>query len=187
MSRYDLLEHCPLQILSYENLRQIVSNEIHTYPADWHTKVARQRWHRLAGMVQEALEDAFRRGAAACATWLPQVAEQLEQIAQRHRPDVVREIRQNYIELLDRIHGAIYRHVLRSAPTAIHTSTGHFYLSRLVIYRQTRVRDADKPALQEVMELVYEGSALKIEAEFSWQPLGDGLGQAGLQRRRVGE
>jgi hypothetical protein len=186
MPKHNLLEHCPLQILSYENLRQIVSDQVNTYPGEWHTQVARREWRRVAQVAQEALLDAFRRGAAACATWLPRMAAELARIELRHRANVVKEIYQTYIELLDRIHGAIYRHILRNVPTAVHGSTGHFYISRLVIYRYPRVRDAEKPALQELMELIYEGSGLKIEAEFSWQPLGDVLDQSRWQRR-VGE
>ena len=187
MPRYNLVEHCPLQILSFENLQQIVSEEINTYPGEWHTKVARQAWRRIAHLVQEAMLDAFRRGAAAGAEWPQRVGEELQRVEQRHRSDVVREVHQTYIELLDRIYGAIYRHVLRNVPTAVRGGSGHFHLSRLVIYRYARLRDADKPALRELMELIYEGSGLKIEAEFSWQPLGDGLGEQDSWRRRVGE
>jgi hypothetical protein len=181
----DLFEHCPLQILCYEDLRGILSNEINTYPGDWHTKVARQRWRRLARIVEDAMLDAFRRGRAACGTWLPRLAEELERIEARHRTDVVREIYQTYMELLDRIYGAIYRHVLHNVPTAVVGTTGRLHLSRLVIYRYARLRNADKPALQELMELVYEGTELKMEAEFSWQPLGEGLGQPDSWQRRV--
>ena len=187
MPKYDLMEHCPLQILSFENVRQIVAEEVNTFPGEWHTKVARREWRKVAFLAQDALLDAFRRGAAARDKWLTRLADEFKRIEQRHRSDVVDEIYQTYVELLDRIHGSIYRHILRHAPTAVFSSTGHLYLSRLVIYRNARLRDAEKPALQELMELVYDGSGLKIEAEFSWQPLSDGTGQEAGWRRRVGE
>lgn len=187
MPQYDLLEYCPLQMLSYEHLREIVANEIDAFKEqEWHTKVARQGWQRLAQIVQDAMLDAFRRGVAAGATWLPRAAEELERIETRHRADVVREVHQTYMELLDRIYGAIFRHILRNLPTAVLSSTGYLHLSRLVIYRYPRLRNANKPALQELMELVYEGSELKIEAEYSWQPLSDRTAQAGDWQRRVG-
>ena len=186
MPKHNLLDHCPLQIISYENLDQPVANEIDTYPGEWHTKVARQEWRKLARLVQEALLDAFRRGAAAWPVWRHRVADELQRIQLRRRSDVVQEIYQTYIELLDRIYGALYRHILHNVPTSIPCGTGRLQISRVVINRYPRLRDAGKPALQELLELVYEGSALQVQAEYSWEPLGDGLDPSGRWKRRVG-
>jgi hypothetical protein len=187
MPRYDVLENHPLQLLSYEDLQAILDEMLNDFPQEWHTKVAGKEWRKLAGLVRKALEDAYLRGAAAKGDWLPRVATEWARIEEKRSARVVTEVRIGYLRLLDRTYGAIYRHVLRRVPTAVHGGTGVFHLSRLLYYRNARVSDADRPALQELMELLYEGTDLKIELEFSWKPIGDGLGEEAPWRRRMNE
>jgi hypothetical protein len=187
MPRYDALENHPLQLFSYEDLQAILDEMLNNFPQEWHTKVAEKEWRKLADMVRKALEEAYLRGPAAKDVWLPRIAAEWTRIEGKRSVRVVTEVRIGYLRLVDRLYGAIYRHVLRRVPTSVHSRAGVFHLSRLLYYRYARVRDTDKPALQELMELLYEGSGLKIELEFSWKPIGDGLGDDASWRRRMNE
>jgi hypothetical protein len=187
MPRRDVLENHPLQLLAFEDLEAILEEMVNSFPQEWKTKVAQQEWHKMAGLVREALLDAYLMGPAVENEWQARVAQEWQRIEEKCSAPVVREVRIGYLRLLDRTYGALYRHVLRRVPTAVYSASGVFQLSRLLYYRYARVRAAEKPPLQELMELLYEGTGLQIELEFSWKPLGDSLGEDSSWRRRMNE
>ncbi len=186
MPQVEVVEHFPLQLISYEDIQQII-DEAADMPLAWRTKVAAREWCKLTGHVHLALRDAYLLGVAARDKWLPRVESEWHRIEEKRSSKVVAEVRAAYVQFLDRVYGATYRHVLRRVPTAVYSSTGHFYLSRLLFYRHARVRDTEKSALQEVMELFYEGSGLRLELEFSWQPMEEHMGEDRPWRRRMNE
>lgn len=187
MPRHEVLENHPLQLLAFEDLQAILEEMVGSFPQEWKTKAAQQEWRKLAGLVQEALLDAYLVGPAAENEWQARVAQEWQRIEEKCSAPVVREVRIGYLRLLDRTYGAIYRQVLRRVPTAVYSATGVFHLSRLLYYRYARVRAADKPPLQQLMELLYEGTELHMELEFTWKPIGDSLGEETPWRRRMNE
>ncbi len=175
MPKFGVLEYFPLQILSFQDLQEVMDSVIEEYSQDWETKVAEREWRKLAGDVREALLEAFLVGPPAKQTWLAKVAQRLADNEKRRSRRALREIRVGYISLLDQIYGAIFRHVLRRVPTAVSSGSGQFYLSRISMPRYARVRATDvKPALEEVMEFIYLGGP-RIDVDFFWQPLGSSL------------
>ncbi len=185
MPRSELLENFPLQMISYADVQQILDDA--DLPLTWEDAEAQEEWARLAGCVRQAIHDAYLQGAAAQDKWLPLLEREWLRIAGTRAEGIITALRAAYVQFLDRIYGATYRHVLRRVPTALLCSTGHFYLSRLLFYRHARVRDADKPALQAVLELFYEGSELRLELEFSWKPMGEQAEGERPRRRPMNE
>lgn len=174
MARYEMIEYFPFQILSFEELRQIVQQIRENFTWSWSNKRAEREWRRLAEMIQEALEEVFIRGRAAQDRWLSQIHDRLaalESGKKKAAARTVRDVRAAYIALLDRLYGAIFRHVLVHMPTALFTEAGHLHLSQVVVYRYARLRDAEKSALEQLLELIYRGGP-RFEMVFSWQPLG---------------
>jgi len=173
MVRYDVIEWFPDQILSLEGLRDLLEEVTRTFAWPWSSKRAEREWRRLAEMVREAMEETFILGVEAKERWLPRIHDCLENleskkgISERGR----RDVRAAYITFLDRIYGAIFRHVLLHMPTALCTEAGHFRLNELVVFRYARLRDGEKPALEELLEFLYLGGP-RFEMLFSWKPLG---------------
>lgn len=185
MPKSELFENFPLQMISYDDLQQILDEADVPLPEE--AAEAAEDWGKLCGYVRQAVRDAYLLGAVARDKWLPLMDGEWRRIAEARAEGIVTELRAAYVQFLDRIYGATYRHVLRRAPTALLCSTGQFYLSRLLFYRYPRVRDAGKPPLQEVMELFYDGSELRLELEFSWKPLGEQAEGERPWRRRMNE
>jgi len=172
MPRYGVLENFPLQLLSYEDLKAILAEVVPSSPRKWSTPRAEEEWGRLCGEVQEALHDAYLLGPAAKGKWLHPVADHLARIDRHYTAPEATEIRIAYLSLLDRVYGATLRHVLRRMPTALCSASGHFRVSRLLMFRYSRIRETEeKPALEELMEFLYLGGP-RFEMEWSWSPLG---------------
>lgn len=185
MTKYSTLEWCPLQILSLEDLQVVVEEAIDSFSdREWGTKRAEREWRKLVGYVQGALDDAYMRGLAATDSWLQLVEEELQRVEDTASKRVKREVRLTYFDLLDRIYGGIFRHTLRRVPTCLPTQQGNFALGRITIFRCTRLRDTEKPALEQLLEFIYRGGP-RFELEFGWRPMGDGhLPGLGEPKRR---
>ncbi len=169
---------------------------------------ATREWEKLAAAVREALETVFVYGPAAKKRCQEKVEAQLERCAwipekllaadsgapaspalpPKARPkrarltdEVRNRLRRAYFDLLDHIYGSILRHVLRHIPTAVVAGSGYFHLTRLDMFRYARVRETeDKSALGHLLDIMHEG--VKVELEYSWKPVGEGLAEAEAAR-----
>ncbi len=186
MPRYELMENHPLQMLSFEDLQAIVDDVVEALPHEWKAKVAAREWRKLADLARSALEDAYLIGPVAKEKWLPKIAAELRRIEDKRSPRVRREVRIAFEQLLDRIYGSVHRHSLRRAATVIGGENGQLYLTRLMAVRTARLGNANHPSIEELMEFIYMGGP-RLEIEFSWEPLGDGLGEEHPVRRRRGD
>jgi hypothetical protein len=201
MVRYELLENFPLQVFSYADLQEILNEAEADLPQEWPTKAATREWQNLVKDVRQALSEVFVYGPGVKKEWRDKVQERLDEIAGNpdssetpgNRPpataeqprgkrkrrrrvsiEVAREMRIAYLNLLDRIYGAILRHVLRHMPTSVVAGTGYFYLSWLDMFRYTHVHATEaKSALEQLLDIMHEG--LRVGLGYSWKPLGEGL------------
>jgi len=172
MAPYGTLEYFPLQLFSFEDLQAILDDVIANFPQEWQTKVAERQWRKLAGLVREALLDAFLVGPRAKERWLREVDEVLARNEQKRSKRALLEIRIGYIHLLDRIYGATFRHVIRRVPTAVVGGPGRYRLEILNMFRYARVRHTAKTALEQLMEFIHMGGP-RFEMRYSWQPMGE--------------
>lgn len=175
MVRHDVIDWFPHQILTLDELQGIIQQTREAFVWPWPNKRAEREWERLADLVQEALEEVFIWGAKAKDEYLRQVHDRCEALkgGKKKASTTIRAVWAAYVTFLDRIYGAIFRHVLSHLPTALCTEVGHFHLSQVVIYRYTRLRDTEKTALEQLLEFIYQGGP-RFEMVFSWQPLGGG-------------
>ncbi len=181
----DWLEYFPEQLLTLDAMRTIFRQVRETFTWSWPNKRAEREWRRLAGMVLEALEEAFIWGAVVKGRWVGRIHDRLAALESgkgKASVRTVREVRAAYITFLDRLYGAIFRHVLAHMPTALPTEVGYFHLSQVVVFRYARLRDAEKPALEELLEFLYLGGP-RFEMVFSWQPPGGKEGETLLRLR----
>lgn len=173
MSRSDLLEYFPDQILTLDEMRKIFRQVLEAFTWPWPNKEAEEEWFQLAELIRQALEEAFIWGTAAKDKWVPRIRERLPALESGEEVSARQAVRAAYIAFLDRIYGAIFRHVLSHMPTALCTEMGHFHLSQVVVYRYARLRDTEKSALEQLLEFIYRGGP-RFEMVFSWKPLGGG-------------
>ncbi len=173
MARFGLLECFPEQILPLEAVQAIFREVIQAFAWAWPSPRAEQEWHQLAELTRKALEEVFIWGEAAKDKWVSRIQERLPALESGEEDSAQRAVRAAYITFLDRIYGAIFRHVLSHMPTALFTEVGHFHLSQVVVYRYARLRDTEKSALEQLLELIYRGGP-RFEMVFSWKPLEGG-------------
>ncbi len=170
----DLLECFPDQILPLDAVQSIFQEVLKTFTWRWPDPSAKQEWHQLVELTRKALEETFIWGEAAKDKWVSRIQGRLPvPESGEEENSVQRAVRAAYTTFLDRIYGAIFRHVLSHMPTALFTEVGHFHLSQVVVYRYARLRDTEKSALEQLLELIYRGGP-RFEMVFSWRPLGGG-------------
>ncbi|MGC8875441.1 MAG: hypothetical protein ACP5SI_13465 [Chloroflexia bacterium] len=167
----EVLQHFPLQLLSYKDL--LVTFEEVAEGMDqrsWAAQVA-EVWPGLVEAVRHALVEVYLYGAVARARGVEAVEQLLAHLEQLLEPDAQRELRLAYVTLLDRIYGALFLQVVRHTPTATCTQEGYFSLAGLYVSRQARVPHGERSALDALLQCVEEG-AFRLEMEFQWRPLG---------------
>lgn len=171
MMRTDLLEYFPDQILPLDAVQTIFQQVFEAFTWPWPSPQAKQEWRQLAELTREALEETSIWGMAAKDKWVPRIQERLPALESEEKDSVRRAVRAAYIAFLDRLYGAIFRHVLSHLPTALYTEVGYLHLSQVVVYRYARLRDTEKSALEQLLELIYQGGP-RFEMVFSWHPPG---------------
>ncbi|MGB9723814.1 MAG: hypothetical protein ACP5OO_09740 [Chloroflexia bacterium] len=174
MVQYEAMDWFPHQILTLQELQSIIQQARASLAGPWPNRRSEREWNRLAGLVQEALEEVFLWGSRAKDEHLRRVHDYFESLKggkKKASAGTLQAVRAAYVTFLDRIYGAIFRHVLLHLPTALCTEVGHFHLSQVVIFRYARLRDAEKSGLEELLEFFYLGGP-RFEMIFSWTPLG---------------
>jgi hypothetical protein len=166
MTNFQVMDHFPLQIIAYDDLMVMV-DEVTDLFKEWTHRQAKEEWQQLAQWAKEALGEAFLQGHVSKDQWIPKVTKALDEIKENHPPEVSKEVQIAYLALLDCIYNAILRHVLRNLPTSLCCTEGTFALSQVKFWRYSRIRDTDKPALEQLMELLYQGGP-RFEMEFKW-------------------
>lgn len=173
MPTYGVLESFPLQILTFDDLQEVLAEALVDFPVEIPAGKAKRAWQELAEWVGEALSDAFLHGAEAKERWVPRIEDRVQGLEGVLPNDQGKSIRIAYLALLDRVYGGVFRHALRQMPTALCGGQGgHFCLRRVTMFRYARVRDTDKRALEQVMEFLYQGGP-RFEMGFSWQAPGE--------------
>lgn len=190
MSFYSLLENFPLQMCGLDDLQTIVEEAIAGCSTALRNPLAEGRWRELAGLVQDALRQVFLGGTAARQRAVEPVNAALRRLEERMAageisPEEWAEIQCGYLELLESLHGAFFRHLLRRLPTALVGGEGHFTLDRVRFVRYSRLHDKEqgKPTLERLLEFICQGGP-QFEVEFVWEPLGKGLAERESPERR---
>lgn len=168
MSDGSVIEYFPLQMLTLEDLQAILDLAFNPSPNSCPAERVKQEWQILVNWVQEALVDAFLRGPPSLERWVPRINRHMEEIEQQCTYEETCKIQGAFLCALDRVYGAIFRHVLRRMPTAIDNGQGYLVLDKITFYRYARLKDTEKPALEQIMELLFRGGP-HFRLEFKWR------------------
>jgi len=175
MSRGNLMEYCPLQVLSYEDTEKLVAGvrdemERKDVPARLPAAV-RPAWNEVTAMVRQALLDARLFGAPTGHAWITRIEDRMDHWQTALGADDYRALRIAYMDYLDSLYGAILRHALSHMPLSVMMPMAQLRLYRVSLYRYTMVKNAadgagsSKGALEQVVEMMYNGGG-RFELDF---------------------
>ncbi len=167
----EVLQHFPLQLLSYQDLLEAIEQAAQTILDPGSPPELAEPLRGLLAEIRGALMQVYLDGASARMRGLERVEQLLAQVETSLGPDHRRELRLAYITLLDRIYGALFLQVVRHTPTAMCTPEGHFSLGGVLLSRQARLPHGERSALETLMRLLEDG-AFRLELEYRWEPLG---------------
>jgi len=172
MSDGSVIEYFPLQMFTLEDLRAILDLALNPSTNSCTSERVKQEWQILAIWVREALFDAYLHGPSSLGRWVPRINQHMEELEQQCSHEEACEIHATFLCALDRVYGAIFRHVLRRMPTAINNGQGYMVLDKITFYRYARLKDTEKPALEQLMEILFRGGP-HFRLEFKWRTPGD--------------
>jgi len=182
MPRGNLMEYCPMQILSYEDIAEIVGCVNKQFKRkkvlDKLPDAARPAWDQVSGMILQALQDARLFGAQKAREWVTHIDSELNQWQANLGDDDYRLLRIVYMNYLDSLYGAILHHTLTHLPLSVMMPMAQLRMYRVSIWRYTMVKntsDKDEPlkgALEQVIEMMYSGGG-RFELDFEVRMLNE--------------
>lgn len=182
MSRRTLMEYCPLQILSYEDIGKLndcVLTDLERQGLPDKLPAAVQPvWGQVTEMVGQALLDARLFGSTKGLEWITRIDNELREWQTVLGDDDYRSLRIAYMDYLDSLYGAILHHALSHLPLSVMMPMAQLQLYRVSFWRYTMVKNASekndpqKGALEQVIEMMYNGGG-RFELDFEVKMLGE--------------
>ncbi|MBN1484620.1 MAG: hypothetical protein JXA37_07850 [Chloroflexia bacterium] len=179
MNPSTIIEYFPLQIMSHEQLEELVQQ------AREETKRSRfgqgklkkedqpicDIWEGLAEHVAQAVLDTHLYGEGAPKNWRQIVESELGSMETTYSDEICRQVRALYKNYLDALYGILQRHTLRNIPTGLYSTQGYLVLRGVRFFRYTMLRDTpEKSSLAQLLEIMYKGG-FRFELEFDFKPL----------------